>query len=177
MSNDDRHRAPPVTASILELRDVAALRTTLRDVVCTSGGYDPIHPGHISCLLESRRYGETLIAIVNDDTFLRNKKGREFQDVRTRCAIVAAIRGVDFVVPFAASDPDDSTVCEALRVIRPDVFTKGGDRRDMSSIPEWTVCQELGIRLVSGVGLDKSWSSSDTLRAWTEFSERKRSER
>lgn len=49
-------------------------------------------------------------------------------------------------------------MCEALRRLKPDVFTKGGDRVDHTSIPEWSVCEELGIEVVSGVGDDKRWS-------------------
>lgn len=139
----------------------------LGKVVCTSGGFDPIHPGHATCLVESKKYGDTLVVVVNGDTFLRNKKGKAFQDIDTRCAIVACIREVDYVIPFEIEN--DQTVCEALRRIKPNVFTKGGDRTDMSNIPEWKVCQEFNIELVSGVGLDKKWSSSDFLKEWGEF--------
>ncbi len=136
-------------------------------IVCTSGGFDPIHPGHTTCLVDSRQYGDTLVVIVNGDDFLSRKKGRPFMDVRTRCLIVSCIRGVDFVIPFKIEN--DATVCEALRRIRPHVFTKGGDRTDHSNIPEWQVCQELGIEVVSQVSLRKDWTSSDFLKNWGEF--------
>ncbi|RMF74745.1 MAG: glycerol-3-phosphate cytidylyltransferase [Acidobacteria bacterium] len=154
-------------APIVSLDELASRRESLGRLVCTSGGYDPIHPGHISCLIESTRHGDTLAVIVNGDAFLRAKKGRPFQDLDTRCRIVSAIRGVDFVVPFEIEG--DDTVREALRALRPAVFTKGGDRTDPSNIPEWDVCEELGIEVVTGVGLDKQWSSSDFLREWGEF--------
>jgi cytidyltransferase-like protein len=134
--------------------------------VATSGGFDPIHPGHISSLQASTEFGDVVVAIVNGDAFLRTKKGRSFQDLDTRCLIVSAIRGVDYVVPFEI-DGDD-TVCEALRRLRPHVFTKGGDRVDAQTIPEWEVCQELGIEVVTGVGADKQWSSSWFLNAWSQ---------
>jgi hypothetical protein len=67
-------------------------------------------------------------------------------------------------VPFEIEA--DATVREALRRLRPAVFTKGGDRVDARSIPEWDVCDELGIEVVSGVGADKEWSSSWFLDAW-----------
>jgi D-beta-D-heptose 7-phosphate kinase/D-beta-D-heptose 1-phosphate adenosyltransferase len=143
------------------------LRPTLGRIVCTSGGYDPIHPGHATCIVESKKYGDTLVVVVNGDAFLRAKKGKAFQDLETRCAIVSCIRGVDFVVPFEIEN--DQTVCEALRRLRPHVFTKGGDRTDYTNIPEWAVCQEFGIQIVPQVGLDKKWSSSDFLREWGEF--------
>ncbi|HUP86067.1 MAG TPA: adenylyltransferase/cytidyltransferase family protein [Acidimicrobiales bacterium] len=134
-------------------------------IVVTSGGFDPIHPGHISSIQESRQYGDVVVVVVNGDSFLTAKKGKPFQDLETRCAIVSAIKGVDCVVPFEIEG--DTTVRQALRVLRPDVFTKGGDRIDPASIPEWGVCQELGIEVVSGVGDAKRWSSSWFLEDWS----------
>jgi cytidyltransferase-like protein len=135
-------------------------------IVATSGGFDPIHPGHISSLQASAGFGDVMVAIVNGDAFLRAKKGRSFQDLETRCLIVSAVRGVDYVVPFEIDG--DLTVREALRRLRPNVFTKGGDRVDARTIPEWDVCQELGIEVVTGVGADKQWSSSWFLNAWSQ---------
>ena len=160
---ETRGVSEPLLAPILSFEEFDADRPAGR-IVATSGGFDPIHPGHISSLQESRRYGDVVVAIVNGDAFLAAKKGKPFQDLDTRCRIVAAIRGVDIVVPFEISG--DSTVSEALRRLRPHVFTKGGDRVDHTTIPEWSVCQELGIEVVSGVGDDKQWSSSWFLEDW-----------
>jgi len=156
-------------ARIVDLDEFPGLKAgeDLGAIVATSGGYDPLHPGHVSCLLESSAHGDTLVVIVNGDGFLRRKKGKSFMDLRARCQVVSGIRGVDYVIPFEIED--DDTVCEALRVIRPRVFTKGGDRTDKSNIPEWSVCKELGIEVISGVGLDKAWSSSDYLESWGRF--------
>lgn len=136
-------------------------------IVATSGGFDPIHPGHISSLQESGRFGDVVVAIVNGDAFLTSKKGKPFQDLETRCLIVSAVKGVDYVIPFEIEG--DTTVREALRRLKPDVFTKGGDRVDHTSIPEWDVCEELGIEVVSGVGDDKRWSSSWFLDDWSRY--------
>ena len=108
------------------------------------------------------------MVVVNGDAFLTAKKGKPFMDLATRSAVVSCIREVDYVIPFEIEN--DPTVCEALRRLRPHVFTKGGDRTDYSNIPEWAVCQELGIELVPQVGLDKAWSSSDFLREWAHYS-------
>jgi len=137
-----------------------------RNLVATSGGFDPIHPGHTSCLIESKKYASELVVIVNGDWFLRNKKGKSFQNLDTRCQIVDAIEGVDYVIPYEVEG--DTTVCEALRVIQPDVFTKGGDRVK-GSVPEVKVCEELGIPIKYNVGLAKDWSSSDSLQEWCEW--------
>lgn len=154
-------------AKIVTFEEFDALRESCGTIVCTSGGFDPIHPGHATCILESAQYGDTLVVVVNGDSFLRAKKGKPFQDLLTRCQIVSCLREVDYVIPFEIEN--DQTVCEALRKLRPHIFTKGGDRTDYTNIPEWSVCQELGIKLIPQVGLDKQWSSSDFLKEWGEF--------
>ena len=151
-------------AKILSLKDFAEIRQSLGKVVVTSGGFDPIHPGHISCIIESKKYGDKLVVVVNGDSFLTAKKGRSFQDLETRSLIVSGIAKVDYVVPFEIEG--DQTVSKALEILKPDVFTKGGDRIDETTIPEWKVCQEHGIKIVTGVGSDKKWSSSWFLNDW-----------
>lgn len=162
---------PANYAPILSLEAFATLRDTqdLGTVVCTSGGFDPIHPGHVTCIIESKQHGDTLVVLVNGDAFLRAKKGRPFQDLDTRCRIVSGLRGVDYVVPFEIED--DPTVAVALRAIRPRYFTKGGDRKVGHSMPpsEEAACAEFGIEIIDGVGLDKAWSSSDFLGDWEAF--------
>ena len=152
---------------IISLEEFAKLRPALGKVVATSGGFDPVHPGHISCILESKQYGDVLAVIVNGDAFLRAKKGKPFQDLRTRCSIVSAIRGVDFVIPFEIEN--DPTVSRALEIIKPSVFAKGGDRVDKETIPEWGVCEKHNIEIITEVGLKKEWSSSQFLKEWEHF--------
>lgn len=158
-------------ARIVTFEEFDRLRDRLGRIVCTSGGFDPLHPGHATCIVESKEHGDTLVVVVNGDAFLRDKKGKPFQDLETRCRIVSCLRGVDYVIPFEVEN--DATVCEALRRVRPHVFTKGGDRTDYTNIPEWDVCQELAIELVPQVGMEKRWSSSDFLAEWGEFWARK----
>ncbi len=164
----------PKAAPIVSFEEFAALRERLEQegqgmgrIVCTSGGFDPVHPGHASSIHESRNHGDTVVVIVNGDAFLKNKKGKHFIDLPTRCAIMSYISGVDYVIPFEIEN--DQTVCVALEKLKPHVFTKGGDRIDETSIPEWRICKEHGIEVVSGVGFDKLWSSSDFLKEWGEF--------
>jgi len=157
-----------VAASIIDLKRFAEIRKNIRGtIVATSGGYDPIHPGHISCIMASKRYGDCLVVIVNGDNFLINKRGKPFMDLQTRSSIVSSIVGVDYVIPFEIEN--DPTVCEALKAIRPDIFTKGGDRIDHTNIPEWDICQSLGIKIISGVGYNKRWHSSAYLDDWAKF--------
>lgn len=162
---------PDNYAPVLTLDEFAKLRDTqdMGVVVATSGGFDPIHPGHVTCIVESKAYGDTLVVIVNGDDFLVNKKGKAFQDIETRAAIVSAIRGVDYVVKFEIKD--DPTVAVALRAVRPKYFTKGGDRVKGQSMPEpeEAACRDFGIEIIDGVGREKVWSSSDFLKDWGQF--------
>ena len=157
---------PLQPAPIVDFDWIDAHRNELGTIVCTSGGFDPVHPGHLSVIAESKKFGDTLVVVVNGDGFLTRKKGKPFQDIETRCRIISYARGVDFVVPFEIND--DQTVREALRRIKPHVFTKGGDRCSPETIPEWDVCQELGIKVETGVGAPKNWSSSEFLAKWKE---------
>jgi len=130
-------------------------------IVVTSGGFDPIHIGHLQCLQASADIAGDgiMIAVVNGDAFLRNKKGYAFMDLHTRMSIVSAIRGIDYVVAY--EDEDDMTVCEPLRVLRPIFFTKGGDRNCSANVPEFDVCKEIGCTVLFSVGGDKIQSSSE----------------
>ncbi|MEZ6209407.1 MAG: adenylyltransferase/cytidyltransferase family protein [Candidatus Paceibacterota bacterium] len=159
-------------AKIISLEDFKKLRNTedLGKIVCTSGGFDPIHPGHMSCICESKKYGDTLVVIVNGDNFLKNKKGKPFMDLETRVKIVSFLSDIDYVIPFEIED--DSSVVVALEAIRPHVFTKGGDR-NIDNIPEADTIRKYNIEIVHNVGLPKYWSSSDFLRDWTDFSKNK----
>jgi D-beta-D-heptose 7-phosphate kinase/D-beta-D-heptose 1-phosphate adenosyltransferase len=153
-------------AKIVSLDEFAKLRPKLGKIVATSGGYDPIHPGHISLIIESQKYGDTVVVIVNGDNFLTAKKGRPFQNLETRSLIVSGIAGVDYVVPFEIKN--DMSANKALEIIKPHVYTKGGDTVDPSTIREWEVCQANGTEVVFGVGDDKQWSSSWFLKDWDE---------
>lgn len=158
-------------ATILTFEEFDTLRPKLGTIVCTSGGYDPVHPGHLSCIQESKKYGDTVVVIVNGDTFLKNKKGKPFMDLKTRAEIMSYVNGVDYIIPFEIEG--DQTVIQALKRVRPHVFTKGGDRIDETSIPEWGTCVEHNIKVISGVGYDKLWSSSDFLKSWVEHHKEK----
>ncbi len=130
-------------------------------VVAVSGGFDPLHVGHIRMIQAAAALGSRLVVIVNGDEFLLRKKGFVFMPLSERMEIVRALRGVDEVV--AAVDRDQ-TVCETLRLVKPHVFANGGDRRATGDIPEAAVCNELGIELVFNVGGDKVQSSSELVQ-------------
>ena len=81
--------------------------------------------------------------------------------VNERMEIIDSMDGVDFVVPWETSG--DQTVCGAIEILKPDFFTKGGDRFDASTIPEWNICQEVGCEIITGVGEGGKIQSSSEL--------------
>jgi len=153
-------------AKILSFDEFDKIKANLGSIICTSGGFDPIHFGHISCFQESKKYGDTLVVIVNGDSFLEEKKGKAFMSLEQRCLIVSSIKNVDYVIPFEIKN--DSTVIKALERIKPSFFTKGGDRYDEKTIAEWDICKKLNIKIITNVGNEKKeTSSSNYLNAWS----------
>ena len=124
--------------------------------VAISGYFDPIHVGHLEYIEMSKKLGDYLIVIVNNNKQCVLKKGKPFMDEMDRMKIVKAIKWVDEV--FLSVD-EDGTVCESLEKIKPDVFTNGGDRHN-TECPEAVVCRKYEIELLDGMG-DKIRSSSD----------------
>ena len=113
-----------------------------------------------------KKYGDTLVVIVNGDSFLEEKKGKAFMSLEQRCLIVSSIKNVDYVIPFEIKN--DSTVIKALKRIKPNFFTKGGDRYDKKTIAEWDICKKLDIKIITNVGNEKNeTSSSNYLNAWS----------
>tara|TARA_Y100000310_G_scaffold223977_1_gene225839 strand:- start:404 stop:889 length:486 start_codon:yes stop_codon:yes gene_type:complete len=124
-------------------------------IICISGGFDPVHVGHLRMMQEASRYGE-VVAIVNSDKWLMRKKGYIFMPFRERCEI---IEGFACVTTTTYVNDSDNTVCEALKRLKPDYFANGGDRKT-DNTPEMDVCEELGIEMLWGVGGGKVQSSS-----------------
>ena len=134
----------------------AGIPTTPYDTVCVSGGFDPIHVGHIRMIHEASGHGQVIV-IVNSDEWLMRKKGYIFMPFKERCEILRAIKGVQDTVMV---DDTDETVCEALKRIKPTYFANGGDRKTHNT-PEMEVCQKEGIQLLWNIGGGKIQSSSE----------------
>ncbi len=138
--------------------------------VAVSGGFDPIHAGHIKHLKHAKKLGDELVVILNTDEFLKWKKGYFFMPFSERKKIIESIKFVDRVV--RCIDKDQS-VAKTLERLKPDIFAKGGDRT-MENIPqkEKAVCSKLGIKMVLGVGGGKTESSSWLIRRLMESLEK-----
>ena len=136
-------------------------------VVAVSGGFDPIHVGHLRMLEEAAKHG-SLTVIINSDNWLKRKKGYVFMPWEERAELISELSCVARVVE--AKD-DDRTVCETLKELRPDIFANGGDRVSKTT-PEARLCEELGIELMYDVGGDKVRSSSILVK---EVTQKKRS--
>lgn len=135
--------------------------------VAVSGGFDPLHIGHVELMKEAKELGDFLIVIVNNNNWLQKKKGFVFMDEKERKAIIEAIKYVDEVVLTGhPENASDVSVCAELEKIKPDIFANGGDRHpDGDPIPEVQLCNKLGIQLVYNVGKSgKIQSSSDLVK-------------
>jgi len=134
--------------------------------VMVSGGFDPIHVGHLEMLEEAKELGDRLVAVVNCDAWLIRKKGRFLMNQEDRAKLLKSIKYVDDVFILESERND---VGEAIEIIRPDIFANGGDRKDEASIPEAELCRELGIEMVFNVGRNgKIRSSSELLKKYEE---------
>jgi len=131
----------------------------MKDIVVASGYFDPLHIGHIEYLKESKKLGDKLIVIVNNDYQTKLKKGKSFMPCSERVKVVRELECVDIAIE---SIDKDRTVCETLKILHPDIFTNGGDQNN-DSIPEKSICLENNITLVDGLG-DKIQSSSWLLK-------------
>ena len=138
-------------------------------VVAVSGGVDPIHIGHVRMIREAKKLGDKLVVIMNNDNWLKHKKGYAFMSENERKEILEAIKGVDEVfVTEHTENTSDISICDALRKVRPDIFAKGGDRH-IGNIPEVAVCEEIGCKIVSDIGDGgKVQSSSWLLKKFSE---------
>ena len=147
------------------------------DYAIVSGGFDPIHPGHIEMFREAKNFAYNIVVLANSDAWLVKKKGRSFMTEEHRVIVLESIVHIDEVYLQTADYKDMSSsvaIKDLVDKIRSEnseatiCFCNGGDRKDEESIREASVCNELGVDLVFGVGGDeKQASSSDLLEAYS----------
>jgi len=132
--------------------------------VAISGGFDPIHIGHIRLIQEARKLGDKLVVILNNDNWLRKKKKHIFMHQKERREILESIEGVDQVVLTGhPKNPKDMSVSRELFKVRPDIFANGGDRKSEKDIPEVIACRKIGCKMVFNVGRGGKIQSSSWL--------------
>jgi cytidyltransferase-like protein len=140
----------------------------MKTIVLITGGFDPLHSGHIAYFKAAKKLGDILVVGVNSDDWLTRKKGSAFMPMKERTEIIRNIVGVDFVIDFK---DDDGTAKHAIKMVRQSypqdhiIFANGGDRTK-ENIPEMDI-EDDDLEFVFGVGgEDKKNSSSWILQEW-----------
>ena len=148
-----------------------------RIISIVSGGFDPIHPGHIMMMKDCLKFSNYLIVGVNSNKWLINKKGNYFMDIQHRLYVVSSLNVVNETMEF--EDDDKGSANNLLIKIRNKysndkiIFANGGDRSDSSKILEFETAKQYNIDLKFGIGgSHKESSSSDLLKRWSEYSKK-----
>ena len=140
----------------------------MNDLILVSGGFDPVHSGHIALIEEASKYGD-IIVLLNSDDWLRNKKGKEFLPFKERKIIMGSIKKVIDVLSF--DDSDNSCIDGIKKAIlkypnHKIKIANGGDRNEQNT-PETKFCNNNNIENLWGIGGNqKSNSSSWILEKW-----------
>jgi len=133
------------------------------DILVLSGGFDPLHVGHIRMFQHARDMAALLVVGVNSDDWLQRNRGRVYMAFEERREIVASIRGVTSAVGFDDADDTAVSLLRMVHTMSPGAklaFGNGGERTAVN-VPEVDVCTELGVDLVWGLGGDPVQTSSD----------------
>lgn len=139
-------------------------------IVVVSGGFDPLHAGHIAYFRAASELGDILVAGVNSDDWLTKKKGKPFMRFDDRFAVVSSNKYVNYTMRFDDSDGSAIKLLEEVkRIWSPTsnqiIVANGGDRTDINNREE----SVKDVRFVFGVGgFNKMNSSSKILKNWTE---------
>ena len=152
-------------------------------VVLVTGGFDPLHSGHIAYFKAARELGDHLVVGLNSDDWLTRKKGRPFMPIEERAAIVKELECVDEVIAF---DDNDNTACLAIGQVLSTkasswklIFANGGDRTNKTTPEFETWGNHPDVTFAFGVGGEdkknssswilKEWSQPTTERAWGKY--------
>ena len=140
----------------------------MNDIILISGGFDPVHSGHIALIQEASKFGDVVV-LLNSDEWLRTKKGKEFLPYKEREIIMSSIKKVIEVISF---DDSDTTCIDGIRKVinkypnRKLKFANGGDRNDKTT-PETKFCEDNDVETLWGIGgIVKKNSSSWILKNW-----------
>jgi cytidyltransferase-like protein len=158
------------------------METKKYKVILISGGFDPVHKGHIECINNAKELAEEVWIGLNNDEWLRRKKGRAFMNENERSFIMSNLKNVDWVYVMNPKDHLDNTAIDFIekskrKYIRENgdlprgvmAFGNGGDRTETTT-PENSMCDSFGIESVWGLG-DKVQSSSWLLEKYLNLAE------
>lgn len=149
-----------------------------KKVVMVSGGFDPVHIGHVRLFQEAKKLGDELVVVINNDNWKRKKRRHVFMPDCERKEIIEAFTCVDKVFitghPKNPKTPKDMSVCGELLKIKPHIFANGGDRNEedaanpnSSLCYDIDMCRKLGIEMVFNIGYGgKVRSSSELLKEY-----------
>ncbi len=142
-----------------------------------SGGFDPIHIGHVRLFQAAKKLGNELVVILNNDHWLKKKKGYAFMPQQERKEIIQSLRPVDRVV-ISKHKPKsrDMSVVKELLAIRPHIFANGCDRKPGNIRTEESLaCAQIGCKEVFNVGRGgKVRSSSELLQQYARIHKKKK---
>jgi len=142
----------------------------MRDIILVSGGFDPVHSGHIKLIQEASNHGDVVV-LLNSDNWLKKKKGKAFLSFNERKIIMNALKKVIDVIEFDDSDKTCINGIEKAIKKYPDnkiIFANGGDRNNKTT-PEIEFCNKNNVRTIWGIGgSNKTNSSSLILKKWIE---------
>lgn len=139
-------------------------------VVAVSGGFDPLHVGHIRLFYAAKKLGDELIVILNNDNWFKIKGRHLFMHQEERKEIIEALKPVDRVILTRHKDLKKAygrstleySVCRELEGLKPDIFANGGDRFK-EDVPEVAICKKIGCKIVFNVGYGGKVQSSSWL--------------
>jgi D-beta-D-heptose 7-phosphate kinase/D-beta-D-heptose 1-phosphate adenosyltransferase len=137
-------------------------------IVLVTGGFDPLHSGHMDYFNSARSLGNKLAVGLNSDAWLTRKKGQPFMSWQERAGIISNLRSVDYVIEFDDSDNTSINAIKECRRMWPDaeiVFANGGDR-DHNNVPEMSIKDDQVSFMFAVGGTDKANSSSWILDQW-----------
>ncbi|MFH1608731.1 MAG: adenylyltransferase/cytidyltransferase family protein [Patescibacteria group bacterium] len=139
-----------------------------KKVVMISGGFDPIHIGHVRYMQEAKKLGDKLIVVLNNDHWFKVKGKPVFMSDKERKEIIEALECVDkVIISKHCKNTNDISVCKEIKIVKPHIFANGGDRF-ADNIPEFKLCNNLGIKMVFNVGKGgKIRSSSELLKKYS----------
>ena len=135
-----------------------------KSVIIMSGGFDPVHKGHLRMFREASWLGHQVIVGLNSDDWLSRKKGKPFMDFKERKEILEGFKYINQVLAFDDKDETANDIikqaCSLYKNFDVNIYFANGGDRTSDNVPEMKVCDELGVEMIWGIGGGKIQSSS-----------------